>query len=262
MRGSVCFYLPCKDARALCQSVVGFTPATCCQKKKTTRVVNAFGSWNIFDVILFFLCFFLRGSISCQFRLCWLIHYLLGWVWKNLQGQLSLPLKCRPPAEKTKKWDGEYWDVWSGNCQWFDPKMTRKCEGVSISGVQVKLFVRSGFRRMIENTGKNLEFLIKGLCLVGYIWQANNDKLLIRGFISGVVLMGVVGSQGSHMAVLCLYSRRLGHLGYRFEMPPHDGFDEEHHGISTLSTIVGRIVLCSFLISSSYPLGTNDISGS
>ena len=58
MRGSVCFYLPCKDARALCQSVVGFTPATCCQKKKTTRVVNAFGSWNIFDVILFFLFFF------------------------------------------------------------------------------------------------------------------------------------------------------------------------------------------------------------
>lgn len=84
----------------------------------------------------------------------------------------------------------------------------------------------------------------------------------IRGFISGVVLMGVVGSQGSHMAVLCLYSRRLGHLGYRFEMPPHDGFDEEHRGISTLSTIVGRIVLCSSLISSSYPLGTNDVSGS
>lgn len=44
MRGSVCFYLSCKDARALCQSVVGFIPATCCQKKKTTRVVNAFGS--------------------------------------------------------------------------------------------------------------------------------------------------------------------------------------------------------------------------
>ena len=34
MCGFVCFYLPCKDVCALGDSVVSFTPAIFCQKKK------------------------------------------------------------------------------------------------------------------------------------------------------------------------------------------------------------------------------------
>lgn len=65
MRGSVCFYLPCKDARALCQSVVGFTPATCCQKKRPHVLLMHLD----LETSLMLFCFFcfLRGSISCQF---------------------------------------------------------------------------------------------------------------------------------------------------------------------------------------------------
>lgn len=141
------------------------------RRKKTTYVVDAFGSWNIVDVILMF--FFLKGSISCQFRLCRLIHYFLG-VWKNLLGQLSLPSKCQPPAEKTKKWDDEYWDVWSENCQWFDPKMTRIFEGTEIFGVHVWLYVRSHWNDA-KYGFQNLELLVNV-----YVWWVTFDQQIIN----------------------------------------------------------------------------------